>query len=134
MFNHEAYQRRLDELKEDVRGLSDQLQGLDREVWHKDVSLRYGRFLARNTHTQLQRAIDAFGGYDHVDDKQKHRDYCAAELMGVIAGIHASSSLIRGSVLIADPVGAEAMMRIYEEVNGPIEKAPQAAATGAVFD
>lgn len=127
-FNHEAYQRRLDELKEDVRGLSDQLQGLDREVWHKDVSLRYGRFLAQRSVEQLQRATSMFAGYDHVDDKQKHRDYCGQELMGVVAGIHAAAALVRGAVLTSDPVGVEAMMRIYEEVNGPKAQTPAAPA------
>lgn len=119
MFNNEGYQRRLDELKESIRrGLDEELGPLRQADWAKDVSLRYGRFLARNTVQQLERAVAAFVAYDHVDDKQKHRDYCAAELMGVVAGLHAASAIIRGSVVIADPIGAEAMMRIYEEANG----------------
>lgn len=119
MFNHEAYQRRLDELKEDVRTHLQAMPRITYATWHSDVSLRYGRFLAARAAEQLQRAIDLFPGYEHVDDKQKHRDYCASEIMGVIAGMHASSALIRGAVLTSDPVGAEAMMRIYDEANKP---------------
>lgn len=131
MFNNEAYQRRLDELKETIRG--DLIyNAVDREQWNKDVSLRYGRFLARNTADQLSRTIMSFAAAEHVADKQKHRDYCAQELMGVVAGLHAASAMIRGAVVIADPIGAEAMMRIYEEANGtPRETAPAPMVTEA---
>lgn len=119
MFNHEAYQQRLDELKEEIRAMVVQFDQANLEFWHKDVSLRYGRFLAQRGHEQMQRVIDILPGYDHVDDKQKHRDHCAAELMGCVASIHASSAMIRGAVLIADPIGAEGTMRIYDEANVP---------------
>lgn len=125
MFNHEAYQQRLDELKEEIRGMVMQFDQANLEFWHKDVSLRYGRFLAQRGHEQMQRVIDILPGYDHVDDKQKHRDHCAAELMGCVASIHASSAMIRGAVLVADPIGAEGMMRIYDEANAaPKQTAP----------
>jgi hypothetical protein len=117
MFNHDAYQRRLDELKEDVRAMVVQFDQANLEFWHKDVSLKYGRFLAQRGFEQMERAVQAFGAYEHVDDKQKHRDYCANELMGVVASIHASSALIRGAVLAADPIGAQAMMQLYEAAN-----------------
>jgi hypothetical protein len=128
-FNHAAYQRRLDELKGDVRGMSSQFDQADYTFWHKDVSLRYGRWLAMRTQDQLQRAIAMLPNIEHVDDKMKHRAYCAQELMGVVAGLHASSAMIRGAVLIDDPVGAEAMMRIYDEANAP-RNAKAASADG----
>lgn len=126
MFNHEAYQRRLDEIKEEIRAMVVQFDQANLEFWHKDVSLRYGRFLAQRGIEQMQRVIDIFGGYDHIDDKQKHRDYCAAELMGCVASIHASSALIRGAVLAADPIGAQAMMQLYETANPVPEPKPGA--------
>ena len=92
--------------------------------WQKDVALRYARFLANRSLEQMQRAVHAFGGYDLVEDRQKHREYCAGELMGVVAGIHAASAMMRGAVVGADPIGAEAMMRIYAEANDPKANGP----------
>lgn len=144
-FNVEAYQRRLDELKLEIResverrlldtveasqgSIPELLCSEDLHHWEKDVSLRYGRFLAQRTLEQFQRAVANFSGIEFVDDKQKHREHSAAELMGVVSGLHAASAMIRGQVLIADPVGAEAMMRIYEEAN--VRPAAKGAAPGA---
>jgi hypothetical protein len=123
MFNHQAYQTRLDEIKKEITTADDQ-------TWLMDVSLRYGRFLAERSLEQLARVIDqVFPAYELVDDKQKHRDYCANEIMGVVSGMYSSSALIRGAVKIGDPLGAEAMMRIYAEANSApksTEPAPMA--------
>jgi hypothetical protein len=124
MFNHEAYQRRLDEIKKEITTGDDQ-------TWLMDVSLRYGRFLAARARDQLNTVIDLFPGIDVVQDKQKHRNYCAEQIMGVVAGMYSSSALIRGAVKIGDPLGAEAMMRIFAEA-GFKRDAPDAANAAAV--
>ena len=127
MFNNEAYQKRLDEIKAEITQSDDQ-------TWLMDVSLRYGRWLAARALEQLGRVVEqVFPAYDMVPDKQKHRDYCAGELMGVVASMHASSTLIRGVVKIADPIGAEASMRIYAEAGFKKgEAAPSAPVAPAV--
>lgn len=131
-FNMEAYQRRLEAIKGTIS--ADELCGNEPDsAWAKDVSLRYGRFLAQRTLEQLQRAVENFAGIEFVPDKQKHREWSASELMGTVSGLHAASAMIRGAVVVADPIGAEAMMRIYEEANTPKgeECAPVADASPA---
>lgn len=108
MFNHDAYNARLAEIKTEITIGDDQ-------TWLMDVSLRYGRWLAERARDQLQTVVDLFPGIDVVQDKQKHRNYCAEQIMGVVAGMYSSSALIRGAIKIADPLGAEAMMRVFAE-------------------
>lgn len=117
MFNHEAYNERLKQIRVVVEMAIMELNREDHAAWEAEVSFRYARFLAHRAFEQMERCLQAFGGYDIVPDKQKHREYCAAELMGVVSGIHASSAMMRGAVKCADAVGAEAMMRIYDEAN-----------------
>jgi hypothetical protein len=124
MFNHDAYNARLAEIKTEITTGDDQ-------TWLMDVSLRYGRFLAERARDQLQTVIDLFPGIDVVADKQKHRNYCAEQIMGVVAGMYSSSAMIRGAVKIGDPLGAEAMMRIFAEA-GFKKDDPNAGAAAAV--
>lgn len=126
MFNHDAYNARLAEIKKEITTGDDQ-------TWLMDVSLRYGRFLAERARDQLQTVIDIFPGIDIVPDKQKHRNYCAEQIMGVVAGMYSSSALIRGAIKIADPLGAEAMMRIFAEA-GFKKEDPVIAKASAAYD
>lgn len=126
MFNHEAYNARLAQLRAVVKLATDDMDPATFMEWQKDVGLRYARFLVLRTFEQMQRAIDSMGAYELVEDKQKHREFCAGELMGVVSGIHAASALMRGAVLPGDPIAAEAMMRIYAEVNEATKPATSA--------
>lgn len=128
MFNHEAYQRRLDEIRAIVKVAIAEMDAEVFQAWQKDVGLRYARFLAERAMEQLQRAVATLNSYEIVEDKQKHREYCAAELMGVVSAIHAASAMVRGAVVSSDSIGAEAMMRIYKEANEPQAQAPAGAA------
>jgi hypothetical protein len=122
VFNHEAYNERLKQIRVVVQLAVDDMPPGVFVTWQKDVGLRYSRFLAERGLEQMQRVVQSMGAYELMEDKQKHRNYCAQELMGIVAGIHAASALMRGAVIPADAIGAEAMMRIYQEVNEP--KAP----------
>jgi hypothetical protein len=130
MFNNVAYNARLAQIRTVVQMAVDEMLPGVFVTWQKDVGLRYARFLAQRSLEQLQRAVDATRAYDMMEDKQKHREYCANELMGVVAGMHAASALMRGAVIPADAIGAEAMMRIYDEANqAPAEGQAEASAT-----
>lgn len=87
--------------------------------WLRTVNQRYGLFLAGNAERAIKltmRTLSPLIG-DALD--QPHRDHFSNELIGACSTLHAATALIRGAVIVPNPLDVEAVMRLYALDNTP---------------
>lgn len=90
--------------------------------WLQTVNLRYGEFLAGQARRQLDAVIRGLAaGPASAELEQAFRDYYANELMAACSTCHGASALVRGAVIVPNPVQCEAVMRLHKAANAPAE-------------
>lgn len=112
MFNTEQHQDR-------IAAMMELIEHDDDKFWLRTVNQRYGIFLAGQSERAIALAMRNLSliADDAID--QKHRDHFASEFMGACSMLHAAAALIRGSVIVPDPMTCEAQMRLYKLDNTP---------------